>query len=219
MSITGNVVLGILQNNSTPKLDLLVRESIQNSLDAASSNVNSVKVKYDYKDILTSEFSKHFEEIDYKLQALLGDISSVLSIRDTNTVGLTGPRSYADLTQSDSNNHGNFIKLVYNVGQSQERKDTGGSWGYGKTIYFRMGIGLVIFYTRIKTKVGYESRLAATLVEDEKNKSSKILNSSSSKLNSGIAWWGDINPNGESIPITAENEIEEILNSDRKSVV
>ena len=117
------------------------------------------------------------------------------------------------LTQSYSNNHGIFIKLVYNVGQSQERKDTGVSWGYGKTIYFRMGIGLVIFYTRIKTKVGYESRLAATLVEDEKNKSSKILNSSSSKLNSGIAWWGDINPNGESIPITAENEIEEILNS------
>lgn len=213
MSITGNVVLGILQNNSTPKLDLLVRESIQNSLDAASNNVNSVTVKYDYKDILTSEFSKYFEEIDYKLQALLGDISSVLSIRDTNTVGLTGPRSYADLTQSDSNNHGNFIKLVYNVGQSQERKDTGGSWGYGKTIYFRMGIGLVIFYTRIKTKVGYESRLAATLVEDEKNKSSKILNSSSSKLNSGIAWWGDRDPNGESIPITDEKEIEEILNS------
>ena len=54
MSITGNVVLGILQNNSTPKLDLLVRESIQNSLDAASNNVNSVTVKYDYKG-----YSKH----------------------------------------------------------------------------------------------------------------------------------------------------------------
>ena len=38
MSESGSSLLKLIQNNSTPTIDLLVRESIQNSLDAFDVN-------------------------------------------------------------------------------------------------------------------------------------------------------------------------------------
>ena len=43
MSQSGSSLLRSIQNNSTPILDLLVRESIQNSLDAAKPDSRSVR--------------------------------------------------------------------------------------------------------------------------------------------------------------------------------
>ena len=38
---------------------------------------------------------------------------------------------------------------------------------FGKSVYYRVGMGIVVFYSKIATDTGYESRLIITLVEDE----------------------------------------------------
>ena len=52
MTQSGSSLLKLIQNHKTPVLDLLVRESIQNSLDARKSDARSVTVEF-----LTGNFS------------------------------------------------------------------------------------------------------------------------------------------------------------------
>ena len=92
-----------------------------------------------------------------------------LEIRDLKTSGLTGCIRKADIKKED---HGNFFKLIYDTGKRQTQAGAGGNWGFGKSVYYRVGIGIVIFYSRIKNETGYESRLIVTLVEDESKKKS-----------------------------------------------
>ena len=46
MSESGSSLLRLIQNNDTARLDLLVRESLQNCLDAGDRTSKSVKVQY-----------------------------------------------------------------------------------------------------------------------------------------------------------------------------
>ena len=54
MTQSGSSMLKLIQNNKTPVLDLFVRESIQNSLDAHKEGARAVTVEY-----LTGGFSSH----------------------------------------------------------------------------------------------------------------------------------------------------------------
>ena len=92
MGQTGSSLLKLIQNNQTPKLDLFIRESIQNSLDASLNGVESVKVEY-----LIDEFNSL--ALSYQLEGIQKNLSSkysshdykYLAIRDYHTEGLTGP--------------------------------------------------------------------------------------------------------------------------------
>ena len=166
MSQSGSSLLRLIQNNKTPVLDLLVRESIQNSLDAHKEDAKAVTVEY-----LTGTFSSYklSDELEGISSALVSKFPSrncqYLAVCDFNTVGLTGEM---DVQNVKDNNYGNLLKLVYEICKPQEAEGAGGSWGLGKTVYFRIGIGLVIYYSRIDEGNGkYSSRLAASFVEDE----------------------------------------------------
>lgn len=209
MGQTGSSLCKLIQNNSMPILDLLVRESIQNSLDAADVNLRNVGIRFIKNAFTSSCLASEFNGISDKLAARYPGSQNFIAVRDINTVGLTGPLHEGELTNS-SEPHGNLIKLVYEISNAQTQEGAGGSWGLGKTIYFRVGIGLVIYYSRIKKIDGqYESRLAATLVEDESS-SNALLPSPSKGFGRGIAWWGKL-LNEKAIPITEENEINRIL--------
>jgi len=210
MTVNGSALLRSIQNDHTPILDLLVREAIQNSLDANVPGGNYVGV-----DILTGTFSPkginaYFDSIEETLNNQFTEKSyECIAIRDFNTTGLTGPARYSDVK---NNEYGNFIKLVYDISKPQDGPGAGGSWGYGKTIYFRIGIGLVIYYSRIYNQQTekYESRLAATLVEDEL-KPNRLLPENNEGIRRGIAWWGDACGNGSTMPVTDEKYIEDLL--------
>lgn len=215
MTQSGKYLLRSIQNESMPKIDLLIRECLQNSLDAAVSRNKGEKVFVDIQvgscetkkinalfDGLTKELNKRFTSVtvDY------------ISLRDSNTVGLTGPLKEEDI--KEEGNYGNLRKLVYDFGQPQAEENSGGSWGIGKTVCYRIGIGIVIYYSRIKLSENkFESRLAAMLIEDETSpksllRSAGLKNGNTSK---GIAWWGNEDINGSSYPITDEDEIAAIL--------
>lgn len=209
MTQSGSSLRRLIQNNNMPVLDLLVRESIQNSLDARKNDSKYVEVEYltghfksealgNELDKLSEPLSKRFGNSDYEY----------IAIKDSHTVGLTGVMDYKKVRD---NVYGNLLKLVYEICKPQEAEGAGGSWGIGKTVYFRIGIGLVIYYSRIKKDNGeYESRLAASFVEDEGDPNAMIpIYKGMSKR--GIAWWGESVEENETQPVTDEQYIKKFL--------
>ena len=186
MTESGSSLLRLIQNQDIPLLDLLVRESVQNSLDAASNTSTKVSVDIQVGEFKAKDLNKHFEKIEDGLnRRYIKTEPKFIAVRDSGTSGLTGPVRYEDVK---NNFFGNLLKLVYEICKPQSNEGAGGSWGLGKTIYFRLGIGLVIYYSRICEKGKYQSRLAACLVENETQKDALIPHSGGVKR--GIAWWG-----------------------------
>ena len=207
-TFSGSAFLKTLQDNSIPLLDLLIRESIQNSLDASTNEKDFVKVDYLEGVFNKSKLNSVFDSLEEPLNNRFKNNNyDFLAVRDYNTVGLTGPLEYADIK---NNEYGNFFKLVYEISKPQVKAGSGGSWGYGKTIFFRIGIGLVIFYTRIYENGHYQSRLAATYVEDETQKNC-ILPEYQNQSRRGIAWWGKKTGENTTRPLLDETEINKIL--------
>lgn len=207
---------GILKGMSSelPILDMFIREALQNSLDAKLEDVTSVReaINCDFFD--KDKFVEYYPEIKEKLLLRNNDAIKFISIRDYNTTGLEGFTRLSEYKKSNCGEWGKFLSLVRNVGKSNKGEAAGGSWGYGKTTYFKLGIGLVIYYTRIKNaKLNtYEERLMTCLVENEYN-SSGLLYEQQKNNHSGIAWWGRKDEiNNELLPITDHDEIQQFLN-------
>lgn len=210
MSQSGKSLLKLIQNDNMPALDLLVRESVQNSLDAAKTGKGSVIVEFNTGEFNANKLNNYLEGITKNLNNKFpGDNYKYLEIRDSNTVGLTGPLYLEDVINND---FGNLQKLVYEISKPQSMEGAGGSWGLGKTVYYRMGIGLVFYYSRINVGNSYASRLAACLVENEERRNA-IIPKNMGRIARGIAWWGQNNKYNKNttIPLTNEDEIQEIL--------
>lgn len=207
MSESGSSLLRLIQNQDMPLLDLLVREAVQNSLDAADDKP-FVNVDISVTPFNAKALNKHLDGITDQINRRFpGSSYKSIIVKDSNTVGLTGPVRYEDVKGND---FGNCLKLIYEISKPQLNEGAGGSWGLGKTIYFRLGIGLVLYYSRIKYKGRYKSRLAACLVEDETKKDSLIPSSGGVKR--GIAWWGTTQWNRKiTVPIEDDKEIARIL--------
>jgi len=211
----GSVTLKSLQNDNIPELDLLVREAIQNSSDAAlEQDSDSYSVSF-----VTGSFTPiEFNDIMTGIEDILNEkypqsTAEFLEIRDTKTSGLTGDIRLSDVTKNKED-HGNFFKLIYDTGKKQTHSNAGGNWGFGKSVYYRVGIGIVIFYSQIKTSSGFEDRLIITLVEDESKKDQSgndatILNRIE-PASAGKAWWGS--RDGEDLlPLTDSELIQSVL--------
>ena len=222
-SINGSGVLKALQNDSLPELDLLVREAVQNSADAAlkrngeypdSNHGNSSNVYFNTGLFNPAAFNEELDAISPRLNELYpGEEEPFLEIRDMYTWGLVGPVDKSEIAGND-NDHGNYFKLVFENGQEQNNSNqgqAGGSWGYGKSVYYRVGIGLVLFYSRIKVENGFENRLVVSLVEHSKTGDSILKNVQLDSI--GRAWWG-VRPDKsveQVYPVTDEVEIKRIL--------
>lgn len=211
MSMTGRSIMNALQNRSMATIDLLIRESIQNSLDACIPNLEYKKVVVNFNTGLFSsrQLNQELDALGKQLQLKYkDDYYDFISIEDKNTVGLNGEIS----TRNINGEYGNFQKLVYEIAKPQTQDDAGGSWGYGKTVYFRIGIGLVVFYTRYKDSMGrFKERLACTYIEDETSCNS-LLKKIQPDDNRGIAWFGKWANDGLStVPIEDEEYIHKFL--------
>ena len=210
----GSVTLKSLQNDCIPELDLLVREAIQNSSDASLGEPgDKFKVNFNTGHFCPFCLNGFMTGLKARLNSLFpGDSAEFLEIRDTETCGLTGCIHKSEITDDD---HGNFFKLIFDTGKKQTQAGAGGNWGFGKSVYYRVGIGIVIFYSRVKTADGkFESRLIITLVEDESKKNpdgsdATLLHELSDKA-VGKAWWG-VNEKEDFLPITDPDIINAVL--------
>lgn len=201
----GHSIRSAIQNDSFPIVDILVREAIQNSLDAAQRDQRKVFVDFKTGCFDYLSLNEFFPQIKDALNNDFRDKENrFLAIKDGNTVGLTGQTNSDGFVIADDDN---FFKLVYGINKEQQKEGAGGAWGLGKTVFFKAGIGLVLYYSRIKVDdFSYESRFAASFIEDERQEKRYIDHPS------GIAWWGKrINPKvDETQPITDELFIKNI---------
>ena len=218
----GSGALKALQNDTLPELDLLVREAIQNSSDASINikNEDSFAVNFNVGAFCPERFNANFPSIQPVLdKRFSGRQAQFLEIRDYKTEGLTGFIRVRDIVEAGKQSncdvdHGNYFKLVFDTGKEQsisEAGEAGGSWGYGKSVYYRVGIGLVVFYSRIKDGESFEERMIIGLTEHENPESSLLKTVASDSI--GRAWWGKEDPEDPEgiLPITDPDEIEEIL--------
>lgn len=185
MQVSGSALLRLIQNEEMNLLDLLVRESVQNSLDAACSSTEPVRVDFSFHEC-PAEGIRQLLELNEDVLGRYAERSRMLQIRDTGTTGLTG-----DVGGKRRGPGQNLVKLVFEIlksHQANEGAETGGSWGLGKTIYYRIGIGLVFYYSRIRKDDGhFQERLVACLVENEElARGDRLLPG----VDTGIAWWG-----------------------------
>ena len=206
MAQDGHSILRSLQNDELHALDLLVREFTQNSLDAAINKEAGIKLEVDTGEFNKSKFLKEINGFNNDLDNVISeDNYKYLSLTDKMTEGLTGELIFENI---DTDRLGNLTKLVYLLGANQEKEGAGGSWGLGKTVYFRIGIGIVIYYTRVKNENGrFEERLVANMVEDQKTNKEFLL-----PKGRGIAFWGEKYNGDKTKPITDANYIKDFLN-------
>lgn len=209
----GSVTLKSLQNDNVPELDLLVREAIQNSSDASLNEAgNSFAVNFRIGEFVPTRFNAFMTGLENVLEERFPEVTATfMEIRDTKTSGLTG-RIRKDEIKKD--NHGNFFKLIYDTGKRQTISTAGGNWGFGKSVYYRVGTGIVIFYSRIKESDSYEDRMIITLVEDESKidvngQDATILNALEPR-SAGKAWWG-VRDGEDLLPLTDMDLIEPVL--------
>ena len=212
---TGSSLRSLIQNSKDPILDLFVRESLQNSLDAQdNSSVPFVDARYYIGNFHSKSLNAILDNAKENLNNKYQDgYYKYIAIRDTNTTGLKGALKSSDVVNGE---WGNLQKLVYQICKPQEQEGKGGCWGIGKTVYFRMSpVGLVLYYSRTKNENGlFESRFCAAMVEDQ-TKDDAILPPYDPRRNnkSGIAWWGNIDEANYNLsyPITDEAEIDNYL--------
>lgn len=204
MSFTGSKVLKSIMDTTTPGMDILVRESIQNSMDAVLDNASYGRVSFNYGVFSSEDLSCKLDLIDQKLNTFYPNKTyEFLAISDTNTCGLLG-EPYFD--PDDETTPHNLYNLVYDFMNGKDDENAGGSWGIGKSVYYRYGAGICFYYSRTYENNRYIHKLAGALIQDEK-KNECLLG----KKSSGIAFFGNLNEQNLSIPIYNEIEINEFL--------
>ena len=206
-TLKGSKALDLLMDQSTPPVDLLVREAVQNSSDAVLNTKNCSQIFFNLGDFSSGDLGDKLDFIGDNLISKYGRSAyHYLSIKDTNTCGLLGK------PDDDIGPNNNLFKLVYSFLESGKENDAGGSWGIGKSVYYRFGIGMVFYYSRTFENNEYVEKLCGAIIENE-NLNDALLRDNKASL--GIAFFGNNVPgrNGKerSIPIYDHDEIIEFL--------
>lgn len=207
----GSVLRKSLQTEKLPELDLLVREAVQNSSDASIGvDHKNVWIDFKYDTFDVDALCNQLGNVGDILRTKMGEYSSFLEIRDRKTTGLTGPYDKDLLHEKD---HGNYFKLIFDSGINQTKEGAGGNWGFGKSVYYRVGrAGIVVYYTQIDDEngEGQQERLIVTMVEDESSDRSILRQIVQNP--SGRAWWGRRGTSADVVwPIVDPSEIAEFL--------
>lgn len=158
----GNSATSAIGRPSLESWDLFTRETLQNSWDARdrSSNEDGVTFSIDYQKLkghraqaLRSFFGTGTEGLPALRDFLDGSDTPlpVLLVSDTGTSGLQGPTSAA----RHSAGRDDFVSFVRNIGRRQEKELRGGTYGFGKGVFFNMSDSqTVLIYTRTRDENG-----------------------------------------------------------------
>ena len=200
----GNGIVRTLQyENSIPRIDIAIREAIQNSLDARNTEGSSLDMGFRFGRFSVGDFSRQLDDVRDKFSIRFGSEASFLEISDLDTVGLNGP-----LESNKRAEYGNLIKLVYSIGEKQQGSGKGGSWGYGKTCYYTIGVGIVAYYSKTIVDGEFQERLVVALIEDTDHRESMLF----PEFDLGVSYWGSVsNTSNIAVAVTDADQIEIFL--------
>lgn len=189
---------GIRNQLGRPELDLLtilVRESAQNSWDARLSAASGpVDYSIDMWTVGPGHTNAWRELLlqgappgtgDFPLRGSLkrGTIQ-VLAVSDRGTRGLGGPTRADTAVGPDRD----FVSFVRNIGEPRETPLGGGTYGFGKGIFYLLSkSGTVLVHSRCRTAGGHETRLIGCTLW----KSYVAAHAQGDRRYTGRHWWGD----------------------------
>ena len=124
-------------NDEIGLAEALVRETIQNSLDASSDTGNPVRVRFSRRTVsgpaakeirnISMGLRDHLEAANIDTHILDGDSVDILVIEDFETTGLTG--------EVNKSTPGGFKDFWRRLGGSEKHGRKGGRWGLGKLVF------------------------------------------------------------------------------------
>ncbi|HCM95870.1 MAG TPA: hypothetical protein DIT09_14845 [Glutamicibacter sp.] len=169
-------------------LELLIRESAQNSWDAAiAGSIPKFGIEYRVlshaqKELVARTIFSEGRQHTYLPSSLSKNELDVLEIWDRGTKGLDGPIR-ADLTVPKGRPT-NFIDLVYKIGSSNKDQDAGGNYGFGKSSAFKASEAkAIVYWTVCFNEAGrLEHRLIASGVSKDFDLGGRS--------HVGRHWWG-----------------------------
>lgn len=210
--LLGRPALGLLQT--------VIREAIQNSVDAAPEG-RPVDVKLRYR-VLSGEDLDRFRRLAFSelppavaepveiedeetrsLHGVLGgERLGIFEICDFNTTGLGGP------TRADAVSHGedlDFVNFLRNVGAARDTNLGGGTYGYGKTSLYALSRCSTIIADSQTTSGGQPVRRImgchlGNAFEDD--------GSGTPKRYTGRHWWGQDDGDGGVDPLEGDDAVE-----------
>jgi hypothetical protein len=167
-AIKGEGVKKQLGRPTLDRLTMLVREAAQNSWDAADdAGERPVHFAIELCD-LSSEAATSWRQTALQgapaedhlplRPALQREPLSVLFVSDRGTTGLGGPTRADRVVPGQSHD---YVSFVLNVGDARDKDYGGGTYGYGKAVFYRESAAATIFlHTRCTNEDGEdESRL------------------------------------------------------------
>jgi hypothetical protein len=129
-------------SRNTNLAESIVRESIQNSLDAAKTSSNQVRVRFAIKSVPFSALEPFLGDLMPRLESpdlesishsgTEGDVR-VLTVEDFGTVGLEGDPARHD--DPDRNSKDRFWEFWRNLGRGNRGEARRGRWGLGKSVF------------------------------------------------------------------------------------
>ncbi|TNM53567.1 hypothetical protein [Brevibacterium sediminis] len=173
------------------RIQVLVRETLQNSWDAADLDdwvpaygVHIYRPSDEAKRVLTdSIFAELPPSLEVLEQSLQDPDMHVMEIYDRGTTGLNGPVRASEAADPDSPN--NFNAFVFDIGTTKSDGASGGTFGFGKTATFEVSHAhSVVYWSVCATASGdLEHRLIASTLHEPYDQDGARY--------TGAHWWGD----------------------------
>lgn len=186
-AITSEGIRNQLGRPTSDALTIFVRESAQNSWDARTRS-GAVQYALDVEEV-PDEFIPAWRRLFsagapaasvMPLVEVLRPGLRILAVSDRGTKGMGGPTT----ANVDTSGPRDWISFVLNVGERRDTAGGGGTYGYGKAVYYRLSrVGTVL----VSTRTAHEGRLTTRLIG---------IGLGESYTESGVPytgrhWWGD----------------------------
>lgn len=172
------------------EFEVLVREAVQNSWDARKSD-SEVQFRVELRQL--DEYASAWSDLlgDGKLPAEQASVLNALKpetpiiiISDRGTSGLGGP--LRSDRANDSDETANFVQFMRNVGEPRDSELGGGTYGYGKGIFYRVSTASAII---VDSKNSGDPRTQRRLMGAAL---SEAFDASDGRRFTGRHWWGNV---------------------------
>jgi hypothetical protein len=197
--------IALLGEPNLSLVELLVRETTQNSWDARERRS---RVEMEYRYCVLEEGSRELRNLKENIfgsrptarhfpalnKTLAKDRIPLLIVRDVNSKGLGGVTRADRASNGEHSNR--YRKFLLNVGEQKHPEFGGGSYGYGRSICFRVSsCRTAVVYSRTGDDLARpESRLVVVSYGPEFDRSGESFN--------GRHWWTTASSEGQ--PITGQ---------------
>ena len=213
-SISGEGATKLLGQALTP-LELLLRETIQNSWDASEGESSQTRFEIKLRFLKTNEKStlKNFlfelppsnsKDRSILEEFLNKDNQLIMEICDFGTKGLGGPLSAAK--SFNENESIDFVNFVKNIGSHRDKINGAGTYGFGKSSLFKFSkCNTILIDSLTKYNEKLENRFIGYSLGSEY--------SSNGQKFTGRHWWGlkkKINENNFSLDPLLDLEAQKI---------